>query len=200
MTIRIITALTVPAVLSACMAGEPSEVDQLTRDFANAVKYDDAFGETGEAALAQINAMSGQRVTHQSGVPVSGSAEYKGNIGIGTAEEGVIGDMTVTATFGNGGSIDGSATNFVDRSATPVSGTLTISGGDIDASVDPEEEWQVTGTRIEGTLGSGDTQMDVSGYMNGDFLGSGAAHFNGEVRSTGGSLGEGVVGYFGGSK
>lgn len=198
---RILVPLCALPFLSACNLGyEPTEGEILAQNFAAAVEDDGAYGETGVSALAQIDAMDGQRVSGVGDIPAGGSANYTGHMGVGTPEDGYIGDMSVSVTFTGDGSFDGQVTNFVDERGERVPGRLTISNGSVDMSVDPEEQWQI-GASVNGQIDTGGRQEPFSASLNGEFLGSGAAHASGEVVSYDDAAGQtNVVGYFGVSR
>ena len=198
MKIQALIVLPVILATAGCLGGEPTEGEVLARAFAAAVENDGAYGPKGQLALDQLDAMSGQSVTSESNIPTS-SVSYSGYMGIGQADDGVLGDMEIVATTSGMGSFDGTVGNFVDESGSSVDGALTISSGSIDGSVDPEEQWQI-GASIGGTLDRGNGEEAFSGSLSGEFIGANGEHVSGEVREfvqVGNTSSFETVGYFG---
>lgn len=186
--LRIFAFVGAMTTLSACnlaeLFDEPSEADLAARAFAAAVEDNNAFGTNGQDGLRIFRATQGQPVTRASQFPPSGKVEYDGQIGLGSiASNGVVGDLTLSASFENTPTIGGGANNFVDRENRSVDGVLTVTAGQIDINADPDEFWQFTPS-ITGTLVQGTTERNVRAQLNGEFLGSTASLIAGEVFDT----------------
>ena len=109
--------------------------------------------------------------------------EYDDQIGLGGVDNGVVGELILSASFFDASSIGGGATNFVDYANNPVGGSLTVSGGTINRNANPETQWQISAA-IAGPLTQGATTRNVNSQLLGEFLGNGAAYVTGEVMDT----------------
>lgn len=131
------------------------------------------------------------------GLPASGSVNYFGSL---FAEvditNGAIGAMRLTANFNND-SISGSVTDLVAYDDTPLTGSLDISNGVIDRTVDVSQNFTFAAD-LDGDLTDVDgDQFTIAGSLAGDFF-NGAEQVYGEVQGTlSGPEGiEGVAGEF----
>lgn len=119
------TFAVVPLVVATagCLGSEPTEGQVLAENFAQAVENDGAFGDIGEDAVAQLDAMSGLQVTSEANLP-TGTATYEGQIGVGTPTDGVIGSMEASVSLAGTGSFEGEAYGFSTRMVNPSRGHL----------------------------------------------------------------------------
>ncbi|MEJ6397541.1 hypothetical protein [Yoonia sp. 208BN28-4] len=174
--------------LSACsledLLEEPTQADLAARAFAAAVEDGKAFGQNGVDGLRIYNASQGQPLTTSQQFPTVAKVEYDGQIALGSVENnGVVGDLTLSASFNNSSTIGGGARNFVDRLNRPVGGTLTVSPSSINVNADPDTAYQISPT-ISGDLTQDGQVRRVSAQLLGDFLGSDAEFIAGEVSDT----------------
>lgn len=135
------------------------------------------FDETAQKALALIEQYGDTAATTE--MPVSGTADYSGVAGFSdvpdVSPENVfaVADVAMTASFtSTGGSINGSMTNFLDNDfdtgqVTAVGGSLTISDGVITGNTFTAS--------VSGALTAREDRIEVTGGMNGQFVGDDAA-------------------------
>ncbi|SMX24682.1 hypothetical protein [Boseongicola aestuarii] len=134
----------------------------------------EAFDNQGQSISDRANLLYLEEgYTDPSTLPASTTATFEGVIAIATLDESleVLGDLELIADFNGPGGVAGSATNFVDETSNPYTGTLTISNGAIDRTADINTEFTYS-ARIDGPLtGASDTYV-FDGFLDGDFIGN----------------------------
>lgn len=136
-----------------------------------------AFDATSQKGLALIEQYGDAAATTE--MPVSGTANYFGVAGFSdvpdVSPENIftVADVAITASFNaTGGSINGSMTNFLD--SDPDNGQVQAIGGSLGIS-----DGVITGNSftasVSGTLTAGNDKVEISGGMNGEFVGDNAA-------------------------
>lgn len=121
-------------------------------------------------------------------LPTVGSVRYDGYVISDLLYNGVVGNtvsgtLTLNANFAND-AITGSATDFVDLSESAYTGTLNISGGSVDRTLDPIVDYTIS-AGIGGVLTGADaTVYTVDGAIRADFLGAGYQAIYGLVDGT----------------
>lgn len=146
-------------------------------------------------ALSFTNAGVPANPTPLSGVPTTGTKTYSGQMALivrstGLASditlsqanlqsEGMVGDITLTANFAtNGGTLSGSATNFVRSNNSAITGTLTLTSTTLDRiNLAPNpEQVSYSATIFSGTLsGTPIGNANLNGVSVGGFADPNAA-------------------------
>lgn len=135
-------------------------------------------------------------------IPTSGSARYQGFVATvidypGVDWNSVIGNLTLDANFAND-TISGSASNFVDIAGENYSGSLAVTSGVYDRTLDPVTDWTIAAD-IGGTLtDTGAVTYAVDGEMFADFIGVNHQFIDGIVVGTVTSI-DGVGTFYDGS-
>lgn len=116
--------------------------------------------------------------TALSGVPTTGSASYRGYLSGELSNvsddlpDNLIGNLTIDIQFGTALSVTGTATNFFDEDNNAVSGSLSLSGGQLDRTGNPNQDATFV-LLADGLLTDDDgDQMDLASQLEGDFLGA----------------------------
>lgn len=121
-------------------------------------------------------------------IPTSGSARYQGYVATdiayaGVVSNAVIGNLTLDANFAND-TISGSASNFVDIAGENYSGSLAVTSGVYDRTLDPTTDFTIAAD-IRGTLtDTGAVTYAVDGEMFADFIGVNHQFIYGFVEGT----------------
>lgn len=171
MYIKSMFSLAAIGVLSAC-GGSSTGPASFTSASSQA-----AFDETSQKGLALIEQYGDTAATTE--MPVSGTADYSGVAGFSdvpdVSPENIfaVADVAMTASFSaTGGSINGSMTNFVDSDFD--TGQVRAFGGSLGIS-----DGVITGNTftasVSGTLTARNDRVEISGGMNGEFVGDDAA-------------------------
>ncbi len=120
-------------------------------------------------------------------VPSTGTASYDGfvfgDLSNGAVIASLIGQLSLNADFSATDVVfAGSATDFVDQVDAPLSGSLTVTGGDFNRDGNPASDATLRGISVAGTLrdGSG-TVLEVGLQLEGDFLGTSVGAVGGEA-------------------
>ncbi len=174
MKLLILPALVALSALTACGGGgsssdpapAPTQAESLTRAKTLTTEY-------AQTAATVATAM-----------PVTGQASYAGAavFGKGTDMDALLqaptmsGDMALNADFATG-AVTGGIDNFRDATNAPVSGEMTVSGGQIAGAV--------LGGDLTGTVGG----KDVNAQMSGSFLGADAEAVRGVIADGAGATG-----------
>jgi hypothetical protein len=182
-----VTVGIITASLSACnlaaLFEEPTEGELAARALVAAADGG-AFGTQGAEAVAIYNEVRNLGTSSPSQIPDNLKASYTGVLGIGSASDGVIGDLSLIAVINpTSAFIEGGADEFVDALGRDAKGALTISRATLDVNADPEEQWMFD-AQIRGEIftQTGQTSRNVSGLFSGEFVGNGADHISGEIR------------------
>ncbi|MDG1376527.1 MAG: hypothetical protein P8P56_05820 [Yoonia sp.] len=117
-----------------------------------------------EAALAEEN------ISAPSALPTRGTATYVGfmtlGLPIGGAAQDYVGDLDMGVDFGAiRNQVSGSASNF-----NGLTGTLTLAGGDLDRTTDPNINYTFDGA-LTGTLAQSGNRYNFDGSIVGEFRG-----------------------------
>ena len=124
-------------------------------------------------------------------IPSSGTATFEG-YAYGTLDDqsdtvtdSLIGDLTVTVSFGNNNTLlTGSITNFTDENDDALTGTISLTDGNFDRSGNPSADPTI-GVTISGEIVDNQSQtLSINGRLEGDFLSSNAAAMGGELLGT----------------
>lgn len=111
----------------------------------------------------------------------SQGATFSGSMLIFLGEESAaLGDMNLDVNFADN-TFDGAATNFVDRSDFEYAGQLDISDGIIERDGDFNAEYS-TSALLNGTLTSPQRDVEVDGFIVGDFAGDDGDYYRGYLR------------------
>lgn len=127
--------------------------------------------------------------TALSAVPTTGSAAYTGFVYGDLSDDSdaitdsLIGRLSLNVAFSAAAvGFTGSARDFVDSRDDPLSGTLTVSGGDLNRSGNPASDATLRGIAVTGVLRDGaNVAYDVGIQLEGDFLGVTAQAIGGEA-------------------
>lgn len=122
-------------------------------------------------------------------VPSTGSATYTGFVYGDLSDDSdaiadsLIGRLSLNVAFSaSSAGFTGSARDFVDSRDDPLSGTLTVSGGDLNRGGNPASDATLRGITVAGVLRDGDNvAYDVGIQLEGDFLGVTAQAIGGEA-------------------
>ena len=131
-------------------------------------------------SVAQMNAqISSQSISDPAQLPVSGRAQYDGYMrtALPTGPEGArveyLGDMTLAVNFGAGfDQIRGHASGFEARDATPLSGGLAITNGNIYRDTKTAAAYSFDGD-VDGALSNGSARYTIDASIEGEFLAPG---------------------------
>ena len=129
---------------------------------------------TADRYLALVEQFEGIDPSNPSLLPTTESISYSGaaqvNMPTTSDPETYYGDMTLTVDFSTvrGGFLGDISGLTSDSNA--LSGELTIAGGRLDRSADPDDEYTYNAT-LNGVLTQEGTDYDVEGALNGEFLG-----------------------------
>lgn len=122
-------------------------------------------------------------------VPTTGRATYAGFVygdlsdDSDAINDSLIGRLSLTVAFSaTSAGFTGTAGDFVDSRDDPLSGTLTVSGGDLNRGGNPASDATLRGIAVAGVLRDGDNvAYDVGIQLEGDFLGVTAQAIGGEA-------------------
>jgi len=159
-------------ILLAC-GGSSTESSNFT-----AIEEIDVIDEMG-AELA--NSAATLSVRDPSTLPRLGTAGFSGVLGFSLANgEAYDGLLELTADFSTD-RLSGSVTDIVNLDNETVGGTLTISNGRINRTVDVSE-FYVFAAPLRGLLTDKESRIGVDGFIVGQFLGNTQQFVTGEVR------------------
>ena len=141
---------TTPVVASICLI---SLAGCQAGGAADRPTYDALFSEFNTID-SQIDRRNIAAMTDPSTLPTTGGASYTGVLGVNlpasAGDTSLIGDMAMTANFGNS-SISGGVDNFVDTGEQQYDGNLTITNGTIFRGADLNSQFTFVAD-LEGTL------------------------------------------------
>lgn len=170
------------ALLSACSSTSITPEDIVT-------SYSDGYNKIDTLAVGLVDPDTGTLLTTrtaEANIPSDGTVTYKGYIaGELDATGGIVGDLTLVADFETP-SISGTAENFYHEVDGAYTGTLTATGGVLDAGA-PGGTSQVSAT-LNGTLTNGETVNITSIGLEGQFLGADAEAIGGDAVGTVGAM------------
>lgn len=119
------------------------------------------------------NDLAGRDASNPALLPMSGSAQYTGaarlNFPVTVASDPVYGAFNMTVSFGG---CCGGITGRIDRfeGADQISGQMTIAGGALDPTVDPDDDYTY-GATLTGSVTASGATYDVRGRLFGEFVG-----------------------------
>ncbi|MCB5198130.1 hypothetical protein LGQ03_02650 [Loktanella sp. TSTF-M6] len=138
---------------------------------------DDAGPDRFAVADRLESRLAEQDVSDPGTLPVTGRANYTGFMraglptGAGGARVEYLGDLRMDVNFGAArDEVAGSATGFQTGAGDRLSGTLTISDGDLFRDTDPDENYTFTGD-VDGTLKRGADSYRIDAEIEGEFKG-----------------------------
>jgi predicted small lipoprotein YifL len=106
--------------------------------------------------------------TERQFLPTTGTATYTGYVGGDVAGDTLIGELSLTANFTGGGTVEGTATNFQHEVDGAYTGTLTMPATNIVANGSGDQEFAST---LSGTLANGGSDYTTDIALTGNFVG-----------------------------
>jgi len=128
--------------------------------------------------------------TAMGSIPTTGSASFNGyaygNLAnsTDTITDNIVGDLSINVSYGGSTSFTGSISDIVDEDGDALTGSLTLSSGSLNRSGSPTQDPTVA-ISISGSLTDGSAQtLNITGLLEGDFLGTSANALGGELLGT----------------
>jgi len=134
-------------------------------------------------AAALEAALAGENISDPAALPLEGTANYAGfmtlNLPTVDGRQANVGDLNLAVDFGaTSNQVSGGVSNF-----SGTTGTLDISGGDLNRGADPDMDFTFDGA-LSGTLQTGSTAFDIDGNLLGEFRGRDQYGLTGIVSGT----------------